>query len=394
MPDKRDRFIEFTTNLIYDRVIGKRATLFAAFLRFLSYIFYGIVKLRNFLYQRGFFRYNTLGCLIVVVGNLTLGGTGKTPVVERFARTLQARGRKVAILSRGYRSKKEPFWEKCWRLLTHRSEYPPRIVSDGEKVQLDSENAGDEPYMLAKNLPGVVVLVDKNRVKAGAYAIRKFQVDTLILDDGFQYLPMKGQMNLLLIDQTNPFGNEALLPRGILREPISHLKRASFIFLTKSTPEPDKELEDKIRIHHPNIEMIACCHRPKFLRSIPQEKKYPLNMLKGKRVAYFCGIASPSSFEQFLEDQNAEIVIYQHFIDHHRFTKEEIEQFFQASLEQNAEAIITTEKDFVRLPKDISLKIPCFYVRMEIGILRGAENFETAVNKVCFRSKNYENILY
>lgn len=386
MPDKRERFIEFTTNLLYDRVSGKRATFFATFLRLLSYIFYGIVKLRYFLYQKGIFRHKTLGCLIVVVGNLTLGGTGKTPVVERFARTLQARGRKVAILSRGYRSKKEPLWRKGWRLLSHRSQYPPRIVSDGKTVRLDSENAGDEPYMLAKNLPGIVVLVDKNRVKAGAYAIKKFQVDTLILDDGFQYLPMKGQMNLLLIDQSNPFGNEALLPRGILREPISHLKRASFIFLTKSTLEPDVKLENKIRKHHPNIEMIACCHRPKFLRSIPQEKEYPLTTLKGMRVGYFCGIASPSSFEKFLEDQNAEIVIYQHFIDHHRFKKEEIRQFFQAALEQKAEAIITTEKDFVRLPRDFSPTIPCFYLRMEIGIIRGAENFEAAVNKVCFQS--------
>lgn len=387
MPDKRDRFIEFATNLLHDRVSGKRVTLFATFLRIFSYLFYGIVKLRIFLYQKRVFRHKTLGCLIVVVGNLTLGGTGKTPVVERFARTLQAKGRKVAILSRGYMSKKEPLLKKYWRLLTHRSDHPPRIVSDGKNIHLDSENAGDEPYMLAKNLPGVVVLVDKNRVKAGAFAIKRFQVDTLILDDGFQYLPMKGQMNLLLIDQTNPFGNGALLPRGILREPISHLKRASFVFLTKSTLKPDTTLEANIKKHHPNVEIIACCHRPKFLRSIPQQKEYSLTTLKGMRIGYFCGIASPPSFEKFLEDQGAEIIIYQHFIDHHRFKRQEIERFLQAASEQKVQAIITTEKDFVRLPKDFVPTIPCFYLRMEIGILRGAKNFETAVNKVCFQSK-------
>ena len=233
------------------------------------------VRLRFYLYQQRILRNKPLGCLVVVVGNLTVGGTGKTPVVEKFARTLQKRGRHVAILSRGYKSKKEPIGRKLWRKLSHGVELPPKIVSDGKSVLLDSARAGDEPFMLASNLPGVVVLCDKNRVKAGAYAIRRFGCDTLILDDGFQYLPLKGRLNLLLVDKTNPFGNHQLLPRGILREPIQHLKRASYIFLTKSDGTPDPALEALIRQHNPDAELIECAHQPQYLQAVGSENIYP-----------------------------------------------------------------------------------------------------------------------
>ena len=140
---------------------------------------------------------------------------------------------------------------------------------------LGPHDAGDEPYMLARNLLGVHVLVDKNRVKAGAYAIRRFGVDTLILDDGLQYLPLKGSMNLVLVDKTNPFGNKRLLPRGILREPISHLQRASYVFLTKSDGEPSTDISALVHRHHPEVEIIECAHRPKFLRSLDGQVQLP-----------------------------------------------------------------------------------------------------------------------
>ncbi|MCL4164060.1 UNVERIFIED_CONTAM: hypothetical protein GTU68_043625, partial [Idotea baltica] len=222
------RFGEFAVDVVYDRRHGKRAFVFATFLRGLSFIFRGLVWLRFFLYNTSILKNKPLGCLVVVVGNLTMGGTGKTPVVEKFARSLHNRGRKVAILSRGYKSKQT---------------IKESVVSDGKTVLLDSEVAGDEPYMLARNLPGVIVLVDKDRVKSGLYAITKFGCDTLVLDDGFQYLPLKGRLNLLLVDKTNPFGNYCMIPRGVLREPVRHLKRASYVFLTKSDGVPDLALE-------------------------------------------------------------------------------------------------------------------------------------------------------
>ncbi len=378
-----DDFAQFTADVIYDRRHGRAAEVMATFLYGLSFLFSGIVQLRWYLYEHRILRNKPLGCLVVVVGNLTVGGTGKTPVVEKFARTLTERGRKVAILSRGYKSKKEPLPKKLWRKLTHGEEAPPKIVSDGKTVLLDSEVAGDEPYMLARNLPGVVVLCDKNRVKAGSFAIRRFGCDTLILDDGFQYLPLKGRLNLLLVDKTNPFGNQHLLPRGILREPIKHLSRASYIFLTKSDGTRDEALLELIRENNPKAEIIECAHKPQYLQSVDSDERLPLDVLKGAKIGAFSGIASPESFETMLRDFGAEIRYNQRFLDHHRFTRYEIERLYRKAAHSDLEMIVTTEKDAVRLFEDIKAPVPVYYLRLEIDILSGEEDFEGATERIC-----------
>ena len=387
-----NNFVQFTADVIYDRRHGRAAEVMSSFLHALSFLFSGIVQLRWYLYEHRILRNKPLGCLVVIVGNLTVGGTGKTPVVEKFARTLQERGRKVAILSRGYKSKKEPMAQKMWRKLTHGVEAPPRIVSDGENVLLDSDVAGDEPFMLAKNLPGVVVLCDKNRVKAGSFAIRRFGCDTLILDDGFQYLPLKGRLNLLLVDKTNPFGNQHLLPRGILREPIKHLSRASYIFLTKSNGQRDEALFELIREHNSTAEIIECAHKPQFLQSVECDERLTLDALKGAKVAAFSGIASPESFENMLREYGAEIRYNQRFLDHHRFTRHEIKHLYKKAGEGNLDMIVTTEKDAVRLFADIKAPIPIYYLRLEIDILSGEEDFDAAVARICFPRNTAEQI--
>src|ERR1039457_4076347 len=256
----------FALEVIFGERRDTKAVLMRAILFGSSKLFQVGVKMRRWLYNVRILRDKTLGVQVIAIGNLTVGGTGKTPVVEKFARELRDAGRKVAILSRGYKSKTPPIWKKAWYAITHTDEPPPRVVSDGQDIFLDSEKAGDEPYMLARNLPGVVVLVDKNRVKAGGYAIKRFGCDTLVLDDGFQYLPLKGRLNLLLVDKTNPFGNGHLLPRGILREPVKHLRRANYIFLTKSNGRRDPELEAVIARHKPDADLIECVHRPQYLQ--------------------------------------------------------------------------------------------------------------------------------
>src|SRR5207237_5786724 len=177
----------------------------------------------------------------------TVGGTGKTPVVEKFAKALHTGGRRVAILSRGYKSvdrrRSRKWWEK---LLVQGSEISPRVVSDGKSVLLDSATAGDEPYMLASNLRGVAVVVDKDRVKAGSHAVKKLDVDTLLLDDGLQYLHLKHRLDIVLIDRQTPFGNEFLLPRGTLREPPRNLRRASYVFISKSTGKSNDQIIKRI----------------------------------------------------------------------------------------------------------------------------------------------------
>jgi|UniRef100_UPI00404B257D tetraacyldisaccharide 4'-kinase len=374
----------YTIDVILGRRADTGAAVYGAFLQLMSYLFSGIAQLRFWLYRHRILHDQPLGCLVVVVGNLTVGGTGKTPVVEKFARALQERGRKVAILSRGYKSKAPPFWKKWWWALTHATEPPPRIVSDGKQVLLDSEQAGDEPYMLARNLPGVIVLVDKNRVKSGAYAIKKFGCDTLVLDDGFQYLPLKGQLNLLLVDKTNPFGNGHLLPRGILREPIKHLRRASYVFLTKSNGERDTELEALIQKHNPGVDTIECAHRPQYLQRFGSDERQPLSYLKGRRVVAFCGIATPESFEKFLRDLGAKIVGRERYLDHYRYGPEDFDELAELARYHDAECLITTEKDAVRIPDELKWSRPLYYLRLEIEILRGASDFDEAVGRICF----------
>lgn len=383
---KINEFEHFGIDVVYGRAEGTGATLLAALMQGTSYLWSGWAQARLWLYRKRIFHDQPLGCLVVVVGNLTAGGTGKTPVVEKFARALRDRGRKVAILSRGYKSKAPPFWKKWLNWITHASEPPPRIVSDGEKVLLNSEEAGDEPFMLARNLPGVMVLVDKNRVKSGAFAIRKFGCDTLILDDGFQYLPLKGQLNLLLVDKTNPFGNGFLLPRGVLREPVKHLKRASYVFLTKSNGQRDTELEDLIHEHNPGVDIIECAHKPQYLQRFDSDERLPLSSLRGKRVGAFSGIATPESFEKFLKDLGASLGYTRRFLDHYRFSYEDLVGLFSEALQQRVDFIVTTEKDAVRLPEHLPCPVPLYYLRLEIEIIRGAADFDEAVGRICFPS--------
>ncbi|MBG31278.1 MAG: tetraacyldisaccharide 4'-kinase [Opitutae bacterium] len=389
---RSERFEQFVVDVIYDRELSGRGRVLAGFLWMLSHVFASLVRLRMYLYRNRILRDQPLGCLVVVVGNLTVGGTGKTPVVERLARALTAEGRKVAILSRGYKSRKEPLHRRAWRWLTHVEAPDPKVVSDGEGVLLDSNEAGDEPYMLARNLPGVMVLVDKDRVKAGAYAIRsKFGADTLVLDDGFQYLRLKGALNLLLIDQTNPFGNECLLPRGILREPIRNISRASYVFLTKSDKPPDLDLVDLIKRHNSEAKLIRCTHKPCFFMEVNGDEKRELDYFKGLPTAVFCGIAMPGGFERFIADQGADVRYRRRFLDHHRYTIGELKRLIDRANANGAEMIVTTEKDAVRIPKSFKPSLPLFYMRMEIEILEGFDDFESAVQRICLRPQ--ENFL-
>lgn len=378
-------FEQYTIDVIFERRRGTRTAIYKGFLHANSLLFSGIVQLRLWLYRQRILHDQHLGCLVVVVGNLTVGGTGKTPVVEKFARSLAERGRKVAILSRGYKSRAEPLHRRFWRtIVTGGKPPPPRIVSDGKTVLLDSDQAGDEPYMLAKNLPGVIVLVDKNRVKSGSYAIKNFGCDTLVLDDGFQYLPLKGRLNLLLVDKTNPFGNRRLLPRGIMREPVKHLKRASYVFLTKSDGKPDPDLESLIRRHHPTVDIIECAHRPQYLQEVNGSLRRDLDILRGRRVGAFSGIAAPDSFEAFLRNLGAHLLYTRRFLDHHRFSVEELNHTFEQAQEARLDFLVTTEKDAVRIDSGHQFPIPLYFLRLEIDILSGDADFEEAVSRICF----------
>ncbi len=253
---------EFGIDVVLGRRHGVRASVLRGILYALSFVYDRLVQLRLYFYRKRVFRERALGCLVISIGNLTVGGTGKTPIVEKFARALRAGGRRVAILSRGYKSVPR---KRDWRSWFRRESEPPRVVSDGKSLLLDSMTAGDEPYMLAHNLKDVIVIVDKDRVKSGLFAIDKWHVDTLLLDDGFQYLHLKHRLDMVLVDRQAPFGNEFLLPRGTLRERPRNLRRASYIFITKNTGEPNFELMRRIRRYNRTAEVIECAHKPLYL---------------------------------------------------------------------------------------------------------------------------------
>src|SRR5213595_2518445 len=373
---------QFGIDVVLERRHGFRAGILRGILHALSFIYERLVQLRLYLYRKRVFRERTLGCLVISIGNLTVGGTGKTPIVEKFARALQAGGRRIAILSRGYKSVPR---KRNWRSWLRGDSDPPRIVSDGKSLLLDSLTAGDEPYMLARNLKDVIVLVDKNRVKCGRYAIDKWKVDTLVLDDGMQFLHLKHRLEIVLVDRQQPFGNEFLLPRGTLREPPRNLRRASYIFITKNTGEPNDKLVERIRRYNRTAEIIECAHRPLYLQNIYTGERLLLDRLRGAFIGSICGIAAPERFEGALKNLGANVDLSLRYIDHHYYTEGELRSFINRCIRRDLAMIITTEKDAVRMPRlpEADVKVPIYFMRVEIEILSGHETWEHCVARIC-----------
>ncbi len=365
---------------------GRSTRILLFVLAALSRLYRAIIQTRLWCYSHGILRHHTLGCQVISVGNLTVGGTGKTPVVEIFARELQQAGRRVAILSRGYKKSKPPFLKRLTNKITFQDlRDPPRVVSNGKELLLDSHMSGDEPYMLASNLPDVAVLVDRDRVKSGRYAITRLNCDTLILDDGFQYLALKPRVQIVLVDRTNPFSNENVLPRGILREPVKNIRRADFIFITKSDGTPATAIVDQIRRYNTKAEIIECRHCPRYFCDVITGERAELGYLSGRKVASLAGIAAPGGFEESLESFGATILERFRFADHHRYSQQELIDIINAASKAGAEAIITTEKDAVRFPRLTRCDVPILFLRVEIEILSGADNFRQWIERICFR---------
>jgi len=376
---------QFAIDVILEREHGIRARLLRGMLYGLSFVYERIVQLRLYFYRKRVFRERTLGCLVISIGNLTVGGTGKTPIVEKFARALQLGGRRVAILSRGYKSVPRPSKRSWLQRLRSDNINPPRIVSDGKSLLLDSLTAGDEPYMLAHNLKSVIVLVDKDRVKSGLFAIDNWKVDTLLLDDGLQYLHLKHRLDIVLVDRQAPFGNEFLLPRGTLREPPHNLRRASYIFITKSTGESNERLMQRIRRYNRTAEIIECAHKPLYLQNIISGQQLPLERLRDTFIGSICAIAAPESFEDGLRKLGARIDLAKRYIDHHRYSEAELQSFINRCIRRDLEMIVTTEKDAVRMPRlpEAEIKVPIYFLRVEIEILSGQESWEHCVARIC-----------
>jgi tetraacyldisaccharide 4'-kinase len=360
-----DALEQFAIDVILERRSGKRAGFLRGLLLGISCFYRAIVILRIRLFQEHLLRRHQLGCPVVSVGNLTVGGTGKTPVVEKLARDLESRGRRVAILSRGYKSVKR-------RLPTNQPRNV-RVVTEGGALLLDSKTAGDEPFMLAKNLRKVAVVVDKDRVGCGRHAISSLNSDLLILDDGLQYLRLHRRFDIVLIDRESPFGNEYLLPRGTLREPPSHLARATHILITKCDGSDLTDLYRRVREHNRTAPIIECRHRPLELQDLSTGELFPLSSLRGIRAGSLSAIASPESFEQGLRRLGASLELTASYADHHRYSRREIDRFIKRCARRGLSCVLTTEKDAVRMPRLLNQEIPIRYLRIEIEILKGQD---------------------
>ena len=237
--------------------------------------------------------------------------------------------------------------------------------------------------MLARNLDGVAVIVDKDRVKGARFAIRELKSETLLLDDGMQYLDLAHSLDIVLIDSRSPFGTGALLPRGTLREPPKNLRRANYILITKCDGSSNAELIGRIQKHNPVAKIIECAHEPIHLENIYTREQMPLDFLEGKWVGAISAIAVPENFEKSLEKLGARVEVKRRFSDHHRFNRRDVDNFMQRCVERDMELIVTTEKDAVRFPRPTEIYVPIWFLRIEVRILSGQGCWDEMVENIC-----------
>ena len=333
-----------------------KALLFPFYLLSLPYGW--AVRLRSFAYTVGLLKSKRLSCPVVSIGNITLGGTGKTPLVMALAKTLVKEGVRVAILSRGYKRRKAS----------------GSVVSDGQTILLTPEESGDEPYLMARGLKGIPILVGKDRFVTGQMALQRFGVQGLLLDDGYQHLRLHRDLDILLIDSRIGFGDRHLLPRGMLREPVSNIRRAHFFLLTKvEDPAACKPLEAKLREIHPGAEIYRSYYEPAGLIG-PQGEWEEIHALKGKRVFALSGVANPGYFMSLLRKCGPEILGEEVFPDHHSYTAEDLTSIGKRV--KNFNYLVTTEKDMVKLLGFKGGRVPIRALRIEMKIWEEAEFYK------------------
>lgn len=308
----------------------------------LSAIYSAVTRTRLSLYRRGTFRTTKLDRPVISVGNMTTGGTGKTPLVEWVAKTIAETGKKVCILTRGY---------------GRQSPERQVIVSDGQAILATPAEAGDEPYLLANNLLGLAaVICNADRISAARDAIEVFGTECFVLDDGFQHLRLARDLNIVTVDATNPWGGGQLLPHGRLREPLSGLRRASCVVLTRcdqaSDLEPLREQILSLIGFHPLFESTMQPRRP---------------LHPDGPVAAFCAVGNPNSFFEQLRTNGYELVLEKAFRDHHAYTQKDIDDLVTGAKQAGATSLVTTAKDAVKL-RSLSFSLPWHTFEIEIAI--------------------------
>lgn len=312
---------------------------------------------------------------VISVGNITLGGTGKTPATIALAKEAKERGLRPCILTRGYKGIAEG----------------PCFVSRGEGPLLDEYRAGDEAVLMAEKLEGVPVVKGKNRYEAGMFALRSlpaaFSPDLFVLDDGFQHWYLFRDKDVLLVDGINPFGNRRLLPIGSLREPVNATARADVIMITKTGPTGLRDREDRnrarekglveeLRKYNAEAPIFFADHRPSMFTRTSGDT-FPLEWAKNRKFFGFCGIGNPESFKETLLCAGADLTGFRGFRDHYRYTRGDIGTIIKSAMRCGAGWIVTTEKDIMRLK---GMDLPENLLALGIDFVTDREFYDKVLN--------------
>jgi tetraacyldisaccharide 4'-kinase len=311
---------------------------------------YGLgARMRRRLYARGWLRVRQLPVPVVSVGNLTVGGTGKTPVVACLARLFQDRGQRVAILSRGYGG------QSCNVV----------CISDGRHTYKQPPEVGEEPYWLARTLPGVAVYTGACRYAAGLAAWQECKPDLFVLDDGFQHFQLHRDLDLVLLDAAAPFGNGYLLPRGPLREPHSALAAAHSLILTRFDPEHHQAQIASIRAAFPDKPVLTAAISPVSVTAYPGGEANALAALNRRALMAFAGLARPEVFTATLQELGVDLKGYRVFPDHHAYSEAELDRLTATAWSLGAQGLVTTGKDWARLGERWNGELPLWVLEVE-----------------------------
>jgi tetraacyldisaccharide 4'-kinase len=325
--------------LISGRTRGSDAALLRFSLEAVSKLYAAIIALRNLAYSRGWLKVHTAPVPVISVGNITVGGTGKTPLVIWLCKLLQQKEIRCAVLTRGYKA---------------------RATSD-------------EPAILAETCPQAKVIVNPDRVAGASEAVNKFGANVLIMDDGFQHRRLARDIDIVTIDATCPFGYDRMLPAGLLREPVVALKRADAVVITRCNQAgEDKlaELEKKLRLINPDVTIARSIHKPVYVKFV-DGRKINIDELKDKRVLAFCGIANPDAFFDTVNELGCNIVGSKIYDDHHRYTDNCLADIYEHAADSKADFVLTTQKDWTKITQLSPVKkdIPVAYLAIELKFI-------------------------
>lgn len=325
-----------------------------------------VVRARNALYDRGWLSKQMLPCPVISVGNLTVGGTGKTPVVIWTVDRLLAKGFRVGVLSRGYR---------------RRSREPRIVVSDGQTILAGPDEAGDEPYLIASRCPGAVVAVGADRYRLGRWVYDRFPLDYVVLDDGFQHRALHRDVDLLLVDASDPAGLEGLFPVGRLREPLASASRATALLLTRADAAPElQRVLTRIRTAaERDFQPILIRFIPEAYIDLPSGDRLPMERGAGRVAVIFSGVANAASFRRLLARQGVNIAAEVVFADHHTYTEADIERLRERAKSVRADVFMTTEKDAVKIRPLVRTGEAVWAVRLRTEIMEGRDRLEQLI---------------